>query len=76
MNLGLTSEQKIMTLNAVKSNIQTDIYTQLIRIGLDPDTYEPTADSDVIDSFVGERTRINALIASLTLIESKLAELS
>ena len=76
MNLGLTSEQKIMTLNAVKSNIQTDIYTQLIRIGLDQDTYEPTADSDVIDSFVGERTRINALIASLTLIESKLAELS
>jgi hypothetical protein len=76
MNLGLTGEQKLMALNSVKSGIQTDIYTQLIRMGFDPDTYEPSADNDVIDSFVGERTRVNALIASLDLIESKIAELS
>ena len=76
MDLGLTNEQKVMALNSVKSGIQTDIYTQLGRMGLDPDTYEPSADNDVIDSFIGERTRVNALIASLVLIESKITELS
>ena len=76
MNLGLTSEQKVMALNSVKNSIQTDIYTQLIRMGFDPDTYEPLADNEVVDSFIGERTRVNTLIASLALIESKLAELS
>lgn len=76
MDLGLTNEQKLMALNSVKNSIQTDIYTQLIRMGLDPDTYEPSADSDVIDSFIGERTRVNTLISSLDLIESKITELS
>jgi hypothetical protein len=76
MDLGLTNAQKIAALNSVKSGIQTDIYSQLIRMGFDPDTYEPSADNDVIDSFVGERTRVNALIASLALIESKITELS
>lgn len=76
MNLGLTGEQKLMALNSVKSGIQTDIYTQLIRMGLDPDTYDPSSETEQIDAFVGERTRVNTLIASLDLIESKIAELS
>lgn len=76
MDLGLTDGQKLMALNSVKNSIQTDIYTQLIRMGFDPDTYEPSADNDVIDSFVGERTRVNTLISSLELIESKITELS
>ena len=76
MDLGLTDVQKITALNSIKSGIQTDIYAHLIRMGFDPDTYEPSADNDVIDSFVGERTRVNALIASLALIESKITELS
>ena len=76
MDLGLTDAQKLMALNSVKSGIQTDIYTQLIRMGLDPDTYDPLSASDPIDSFVGERTRVNTLISALDLIESKTAELS
>jgi hypothetical protein len=76
MDLGLTDAQKLMALNSVKNGIQTDIYTQLIRMGFDPDTYDPSADNDVIDSFVGERTRVNTLISSLELIESKITELS
>jgi hypothetical protein len=76
MDLGLTNEQKLMALNSVKNGIQIDIYTQLIRMGFDPDTYEPSADNEVIDAFVGERTRVNTLILSLDLIESKIAELS
>jgi hypothetical protein len=76
MDLGLTNQQKLMALNSVKSGIQTDIYTQLIRMGLDPDTYDPASASDPIDAFVGERTRVNTLISSLDLIESKIDELS
>jgi hypothetical protein len=76
MDLGLTDGQKLMALNSVKNSIQTDIYTQLIRMGFDPDTYEPSADNDVIDSLVGERNRVNTLISSLDLIESKITELS
>jgi hypothetical protein len=45
-------------------------------MGLDPDAYDPLLASDPIDSFVGERTRVNTLISSLDLIESKIAELS
>lgn len=76
MDLGLTNEQKVVALNSVKNSIQTDIYTQLIRMGFDPDTYDALVENEVVDSFVGERNRVNTLIASLTLIESKLAELS
>lgn len=76
MDLGLTNEQKVAALNSVKNSIQSDIYTQLIRMGFDPDTYDASVENEVVDSFVGERNRVNTLIASLTLIESKLAELS
>lgn len=75
MDLGLTNEQKLAALASVKSGIQSEIYSLLIRIGVDPDSYDPTAEPGG-DMVIGERARVATLISSLELIESKLIELS
>jgi hypothetical protein len=76
MDLGLTTQQKISALTGSKLGIQGEIYNLLIRMSIDPDAFDPTADLENNDSFVGEQTRLRYLIESLTLIESKLAELA
>jgi hypothetical protein len=76
MDLGLTTQQKISALTGSKVGIQGEIYNLLIRMSIDPDTFDPTVDLENNDSFVGEQTRLRYLIESLTLIESKLAELA
>lgn len=75
MDLGLTNEQKLAALTNVKSGIQSEIYSLLIRIGVDPDSYDPAAETGG-DMVIGERARVATLTSSLELIESKLAELS
>jgi hypothetical protein len=53
-----------------------ELYSLLIRIGIDPDgfTLETILPEDDM-SIYGERIRIQKLIESISLIESKLAEL-
>ena len=75
MDLGLTNEQKLAALASVKSGIQSEIYSLLVRIGVDPDSYDPAAEPGG-DMVIGERARVATLISSLELIESKLVELS
>lgn len=73
MELGLTREQKLASLNAAKSGIQGEVFNMLLRLGIDPDTYDPNAGLDTIDPvFTGERNRINQLILSLAMIEDKI----
>jgi hypothetical protein len=76
MDLGLTTQQKISALTGSKVGIQGEVYNLLVRMGVDPDTYTSGDDIAPNDSFVGEKLRLENLIQSLTLIESKLAELS
>lgn len=76
MDLGLTTQQKISALAGSKIGIQGEIYNLLIRMGIDPDAFDPTVDLENNDSFVGEQSRLRYLLESLTLIESKLAELA
>lgn len=75
MDLGLTKEQKLAALTSVKTGIQSEIYSLLLRIGVDPDLYDPAAESGG-DMMIGERARVNMLIDSLAMIETKTAELS
>jgi hypothetical protein len=76
MDFGLTLEQKLATLNSAKAGIQSEIYSTLIRMGIDPDAFNAEDALPTEDSFVGEKARVRMLIDSLALIESKITELS
>jgi|LakMenEpi03Aug12_release.lakeMendotaPanAssembly.Ray.scaffolds.fasta_scaffold2200437_1 hypothetical protein len=76
MDLGLTNAQKTSSLQGQKAGIQGEVYTLLVRMNIDPDDFDPTLPLEQNDSFVGELSRLSNLLQSLTLIESKLAELS
>jgi hypothetical protein len=71
----LTAQQKIDTLTATKKNIKTEIYNILIRVGIDPDTFDETDLSGFDPVMVGEKERVQSLINGLTMIEAKLAAL-
>ena len=75
MDLGLSTEQKRAALNAAKSTARSEIYNILIRIGVDPDTFDPEADRSTDMILIGEYQRLDALLASLNFIEEKLATL-
>lgn len=75
MELGLTNEQKITSLNSQKTGIQQEIYTLLVRMNIDPDDFNPTVPLEPNDSFIGELSRVSSLLEALTLIERKLTEL-
>jgi hypothetical protein len=77
MDLGLTSEQKLTALRAAESGIQNEIFNMLLRMGIDPDTYNPAVDNDLIDSmFTGEKNRVTSLLASLEMVRTKIQSLS
>ena len=76
MDFGLTLEQKLATLNSAKTGIQGELYSNLLRMGLDPDTFNPEDALPTEDSFIGEKARVRTLLDSLALIESKITELS
>ena len=76
MDLGLTNAQKTSSLQNQKTGIQGEVYNLLVRMNIDPDDFDPAAPLEPNDSFIGELSRLSNLLESLTLIESKLAELS
>lgn len=76
MDFGLTTEQKRTILLSSKTNILNDMYVLLIRIGVDPDTFDGSLDLPEDDSSIrGERMRIEKLVQSLALINAKLEDL-
>lgn len=75
MDFGLTTEQKRTILLSSKTNILNDMYVLLIRIGVDPDTFDGSLDLPEDDSSIrGERMRIEKLVQSLELINAKLQD--
>jgi hypothetical protein len=75
MDFGLTTEQKRTILLSSKTNILNDMYVLLIRIGVDPDTFDGSLDlSDDDSSIRGEKMRIEKLVQSLELINAKLED--
>lgn len=72
MELHLSTQQKLSALQAAKSNLSTDIFNLLIRMGLDPDTYEHGV-TEVSDLMMGEKMRLDSLIVAMDMVEAKLA---
>ena len=77
MDLGLTNEQKLVSLTSAEAGIKTEIFNNLLRMGIDPDTYNPETGFDTVDPvFTGEKNRVNSLIESLSMIRTKIQALS
>jgi hypothetical protein len=76
MNFSLSNEQKRTILLGSKDTVMNELYSLLVRAGIDPDEFNPEdslPENDI--TIYGERIRIQKLIESISLIESKLAEL-
>jgi hypothetical protein len=76
MNFSLSNEQKRTILLGSKDTAMNELYSLLVRAGIDPDQFNPENDLPESDiSIYGERVRIQKLIEAISLIESKLTEL-
>jgi len=75
MDFELTPQQKIDTLTATRKNIKSEIFNILIRVGIDPDTFDENDLSGFDPVMVGEKERIQSLLNGLSMIETKLANL-
>ena len=75
MDFNLTTEQKERALKTSKETILSEMYLTLVRMGIDPDTFNI---DDVIEEnakYAGEKYRLEGLIQSLKMIETKIASL-
>jgi hypothetical protein len=76
MDFGLSTEQKRTILLSSKTSILNDLYVTLIRIGVDPDTFDGSLDIPENDiSMYGETARVAKMVEGLALIEAKLQAL-
>jgi hypothetical protein len=76
MELNLTPEQKLASLQNAQSTLSQEIYNLLLRIGVDPDEFqESDIDSLRAPGVDGEILRLEQIIKSLSLVEDKLSVL-
>jgi hypothetical protein len=76
MELNLTPEQKLASLQNAQSTLSQEIYNLLLRIGVDPDEFqESDIDSMRASGVDGEILRLEQIIKSLSLVEDKLSVL-
>ncbi len=78
MELGLTNEQKIQSANGLKTRFHSEMYTVLLSVGIDPDTFnaETWTPPGMASPGAGRYARIIEIIETLDLINAKIAELS
>lgn len=77
MDLQLTNAQKLAALQSAEAGIQSEIFNMLLRMGVDPDSFDPDAEPQTIDpAFSGEKARVSALLASLQMVRDKIQSLS
>ena len=73
MDFTLHSEQKRTILLGSKDTAMNELYSLLVRAGIDPDSFDPSVELPQDDiSIYGERVRIEKLVAAISLIDTKL----
>lgn len=75
MDFNLTTEQKIKALTASKETILSEMYLLLVRMGIDPDTFNVDDEVEENVKYAGEKYRLEGLIQSFKMVEGKLADL-
>jgi hypothetical protein len=77
MELNLTNEQKLQSLQAAEKTLALEIYNTLIRVGADPDSFdESEIESLRAPATEGEVMRLKQLISSINLVKEKITSLS
>lgn len=78
MELGLTNQQKIQSLNDLKTRTRSEMYSLLMSLGIDPDLFDvdawvrPQTASPSSDRFA----RLVECIEILNLVDAKIIELA
>ena len=76
MDFNMNDVQKKATLVGIQDGLETEVYSLLTKIGINPETFDENAAFPEIDgSFFGEKTRVEQLIAALKRVKDKIAEL-
>jgi hypothetical protein len=78
MELGLTNEQKLQSLNVLKTRFNAEMYSVLVSVGIDPDAFnaETWTAPQMASPGAGRYSRLIEIIETLDLINAKIAELS
>ena len=79
----VTTEEKLKSLNAAKADFQVEIYKNITKLGLDPDTYNmatwnfnPESSSIEEDPEYRLKCSITTALERLVHVNAKIAELS
>jgi hypothetical protein len=74
MELNLTTEQKLQSLQNAESTLSHEIYNTLLRVGVDPEVFEESDIEELrIPGFDGEVLRLEKLLLSLSVVKQKLS---
>jgi hypothetical protein len=75
MEFNLNTEQKIRAINETKTSMLNELFGHLLRIGIDPDEFDPTT-WVLLESATGDETRIDSLLTNIARADAKIASLS
>lgn len=75
MEFNLTQEEKLQLCQSSKSAIEREMYTLLVRLGVNPETFDEEV-GFTGTNFTGEYIRIQELVNALNQIKVKITELS
>jgi hypothetical protein len=74
MELNLTTEQKLQSLQNAEVTLSHEIYNTLLRVGVDPEVFEESGIEELrIPGFEGEVLRLEKLLLSLSVVKQKLS---
>jgi hypothetical protein len=74
MELNLTTEQKLQSLQNAEVTLSHEIYNTLLRVGVDPEVFEESDIEELrIPGFEGEVLRLEKLLLSLSEVKQKLS---
>jgi hypothetical protein len=75
MEFELSTEQKIISLNSVKTQVTNEMFGIILHLGFDPDTFDSSSwEHDANPT--GNEARLLSLISTLTMVDAKIAALS
>ena len=76
MEFNIPDSHKKAMLVTLRDGLEAEIYSMLIKMGIDPDTFDGSTGLDSVDgSFTGEKQRTKELFSSLSRVKEKLAEI-
>ena len=76
MDFNMSDGQKKAALVGVRDTLESEFYSVLIRLGIDPDAFMSKDEIDEANgTFVGERQRARDLFDALERVKEKIADL-